>query len=559
MQDTISAAPEIPQDHSTVSTASLVPMFAFALSACGGGEGSSPTPTPSPTAVPTLPIGIEQQRASRFLCQATNGATRAEIDAFVQIGMGAWLDNQFAQPRGQSHWDWMIEQSFNTIENKYNKSHWNFSVWRQTVSGLDQMRQKISLALLDIFVVSINDIIVGWPQFALANYMDILLDHAFGNFRTLLSAVTYSTAMGEYLTYVGSRKQNSSGNVPDENYAREMMQLFTIGLYELNPDGTKKLGPDGQAIATYNATDVSQLSRIFTGFSFPSSDLSTPDFRQKPLIIDAATNETGETTFLGAKVTGGGKVAVEAALDVLFQHPNVAPFFAKNLIQRLVTSNPSPAYVSRAAAAFENDGNGKRGELKAVIRAILTDAEARSDDAAQSDSFGLLRSPVQRLSGVLRAFRATSAAGSWKMEDLRAIIGQSPGTSPSVFNFFQPAYSPPGSEFYNRGLVAPEFQITDEVSTIGYANTVRKAVRSGLASGDIKLDLSDLVVLAPDPAALVDEVSIRIAAGRIPAGIAAKIASSVSAISSTSASGLQSRAQVGVLLCAVSPDCMVQK
>lgn len=542
--------------HNKLACASLA---ATVLSACGGGDDASSSPGASPTSTPAPSVGIDQQRASRFLAQATNGATRAEIDSVAAIGESAWLDAQLLAPREQSHWDWLTAQKYNAGEHVYNKLCWTHSAWRQGVEGTDLVRQKVALSLLDIFVVSQVGLLLQWPHFAGAAYMDILLTHAFGNFRDLIGAITTSTAMGEYLTYIGSRKQSANGERPDENYAREIMQLFTIGLVELNPDGSNKLGTDGQPIPSYTSNDVSQLARVFTGFMLPSTDASTPEYRRGPLTINPVRNEPGDTTFLGTSIRGGGMAAVDAALDVLFQHPNVGPFLARKLIQRLVTSNPSPQYISRVSAAFNDDGAGRRGEMKSVLRAILLDAEARQDVAQQPTTFGMLRSPVQRLTAFLRAFRARSSSGQWMVGDLRGAIGQTPGFSPSVFNFFQPSYSPSGTELFNLGLVAPEFQITDEVTTIGYVNTIEKIVTSGLSDGDIILNLSDLEALAHNVDYLIDEVNIRLSAGRISEKIRASVKAAVGAINDTLPNFRAERAKAAIFLMGSCPDGFIQK
>ncbi|WP_454798412.1 DUF1800 domain-containing protein [Novosphingobium lindaniclasticum] len=535
---------------------------AMALQACGGDDsGPSPAATPTPE-VPALPIGLPQQRASRFLNQATNGATRTEIDAVVNGGIDVWLDDQFLIARGQSHWEWLVSQGYNGSQYKSNTSAWDYSIWRQIISYPDQLRQKVSLSLMDIFVVSLVDIPGNWKPFSIASYMDTLLENAFGNFRSLLSAITISPAMGEFLTYIGSKKQSSSGKIPDENYARELMQLFTIGLYELNLDGSYRLDSDGNPVETYTQDDVSQLARVFTGFSYASSDRSSPEYRRMPLIISPGSNETGSATFLGFRVNGGGMAAVEAALDVIFQHSNVGPFFAKGLIQRLVTSNPTPGFISRVATVFNNNGNGVRGDMKAVVRAILKDNEARSDSLVTNDLAGMLKPPVQRLANWARAFRVNSVSGAWKVAstaDARTAIGQSPGRSPSVFNFFQPDYSPSHTELEAHGLVSPEFQIADDLSIIGYVNFMSKAVNTGLVKNDVVADYSDLTPLAPDAKALVAEVNLRLAAGQLPLSTCLTIEQAVSTISINKTSGPLDRAKVAVLLVISSSDYLTQR
>ena len=506
------------------------------------------------------------QQASRFLAQTTNGGTRAEIGQLCEIGIEAWLARQFAMLRGQSHWSWMKSRGFQDDEANARggkaSAGWDASIWRQLITAPDQLRQRVALALLDFMVVSIDGLDLRWSQFAMAAYMDLLLDHALGDFRKLLGAITTNAAMGSFLTFLGSSKANGKGALPDENYAREFLQLFTIGLYELNQDGTPRRDGNGLPVETYSQEDITQLARVFTGFRLASEDLTTPDPLRQPLIIDAPANEAEPSAFLGRQVQGGGMQAVDAALDIIFNHANVPPFVSKSLIQRLVTSNPSPGYVERVASVFCDNGHGARGDLGAVVYAILVDPEARSDLALAAPHAGKLREPVQRLTNWARAFAVSSTSGSWEIGDRSSAakgIGQSPGRSPSVFNFFRPGYVPPNSELAMRGLVAPEFQITDEQSIIGYTNQIYGLINNGAADGDVLANYAPLLAKAADAAALVAEVDLVLAAGQLSPASVQIIQSAVEQINPEREGGLENRVKATILLTMSSPDYLILK
>jgi uncharacterized protein (DUF1800 family) len=524
------------------------------LAACGGGGSSGP---PAANQGPDAPAGITPKEASRFLAQATNGATRETIDELVATGIDDWLTNQFAMPRSMSHWDWLVSAGYrdNPKFAPLNDG-WDNSIWRQLITAPDQLRQRVALALLDFLVVSVNGLqLIGWRQFAICQYMDKLLDNAFGNYRSLLGAITRSVGMSVYLTFANNSKANGKGSMPDENYARELMQLFTIGLHELNADGTERLGADGKPIETFNQTDVSQLSRVFTGISFVSEDFSTPDLFLSSMIMRSYMNEPGPSTFLGHTVSGGGMAAVDAALDIIFAHPNVPPFVSKILIKRLVASNPSTAFVGRVAAVFADNGQGIRGDLKAVITAILTDTEVRDVSFLPNPNVGKLRDPVQRFTNWARAFKANSATGIWAIGDTSDIgtkLGQSPGRSPSVFNFFTPDYAPPNTSISQAGLIAPEFQITNEQSVLGYVNFMHSAVANGVA--DLIPDYGDMLPHASDSAALVGEINLILAAGQLPSATISRIRGAVDSIPFSSQNGPENRVKTAIILTLASPD-----
>jgi uncharacterized protein (DUF1800 family) len=416
------------------------------------------------------------------------------------------------------------------------------------------------LALSEICVVSVLGVATNWRQFAVAHYLDILEANAFGNYRSLLGQITLSTAMGYYLTYRGSAKANASGSEPDENYARELMQLFTIGLVRLDADGTPT------AMETYGATDVSQLARVFTGWDLDTSGLVAPyppSIHQRPMAQVASRYESGSKSFLGIAIPAGTSAidSLNAALDTLFAHPNMPPFIARQLIQRLVTSNPTPGYVGRVAAAFVDNGTGVRGDLKAVLRAILLDGEARDAGNAGNSAFGKVREPVVRFLNWARAFNATSAGDGWGIGDLSdpaTRLGQSPMRSGSVFNFFRPGYVPPNTSIAAAALAAPEMQITTESSVAGYVNFMQKAI-SGSSIGDTRADYSSLTPLATDSAALLAELNLVLAANQVSSTTLDSLKTALDSISVATAAGKLNRIDAAITLVMASPEYIVQK
>jgi uncharacterized protein (DUF1800 family) len=552
-------------DGGSAGASTLALASVLALSACGGGgggSGSTPQPPPVATPPPPPPVALPTRAAAaRFLSQATMGFTRADIDRVAASGFEAWLTEQFAMGRETSHWDWLVANGYANVANRDGQTGFDPVMWRQLIASPDQLRQRVGMALLDILVVSIDGINASWRQFVTAAYVDILLDNAFGNYRTLLERVSLSPAMGYFLTYLGNRKANpQTGAVPDENYARELMQLFTIGLVRLGADGSVQMS-GGRPIETYGQDDIAGLARVFTGWTLDSTDNSTPDRMRRPMIVNPAQHETGAKTFLGATIPAGtdGPNSLRLALDAIFAHPNVAPFISKQLIQRLVTSNPPPGYVSRVAAVFENNGQGVRGDLRAVVRAILLDVEARSDVIATASSFGKLRAPINRLTAWARAFGATSPSNAWAIGNTSSNanrLGQSPGRAPSVFNFYRPGYTPPGSPIASAGLVAPEFQITNEPTVVAYVNYMATLVATG--AGDFRADYAGLQSVAGTGAALIDEVDLLLGAG-LSAATKTSIAAAVDAIATGTTDATARRIQTAVLLTLAAPEYLVQR
>ena len=543
---------------------------ALVLDACGGGDSGAPGGTPTPTPTPPPAAGLTATQASRFLAQAAIGYAKTDVTATAQSGVDAWLTSQFSLQRPQKFWDFLISNGYDTAANINTNSGFEPMVWSQLMGSADLLRQRVGLALLDQWVVSIDGFASSWRAFVMAAYLDILWDNALGNYRDLMEGVSTSVAMGYYLTFLGSAKANATtGSIPDENYARELMQLFTIGLYRLNMDGTLILS-NGAPVPTYTQTDVSQGARVWTGYGITGTDNTTPARMRLPMSINANTHETGASAFLngdpayfaGISIPAGatGAAARTLTLDGLFNHPSLPPFVCKQLIQHLVTSNPSATYVGRVAAAFANNGSGVRGDMKAVIRAILTDAEARDDTQVGSTTFGKLREPVVRLVQWAKAFNVTSPTSLWPFGNVSSTanrIGESPGHAPSVFNFFRPGYTPPGTAIATAGRVAPEFQITNEPSVVSYVNYMQSLIANG--AGEARPDYSSLTSIATDSQMLLNELNLVLAASQISAATIAQMKTALDTISTATAAGINNRTYAAILLVMASPEYLVQR
>ncbi len=532
----------------------------LALAACGGGGSSSAPSTPTPTAPAVVAQKPSPGQASRFLSQAAIGYSKADLLNLSDSGFDAWLTSQFAILRTQKFWDYLVANHFDAATNMNTTNGADAMIWSQLMGSGDLLRQRIGLALLDQWVVSIDGFGGSWRSFGLAAYLDVLWDNAFGNYRDLMEGVSTNVAMGLYLTYLGNSKANpSTGSIPDENYARELMQLFTIGLTMLNMDGSPVLS-EGNPVPSYSQADVSQGARVWTGYTYASADNSTPARMGVPMTINAAKSETGATSFLGIAIPAGSDAATarKLALDGLFNHQNVPPFFGRQLIQHLVTSNPSPAYIGRVAAVFANNGSGVRGDMKAVIRAVLTDREARDDSQVDSTTFGKLREPVVRLVQWAKAFNVASATQAWAFGNTSSSanrLGQGLGHSPSVFNWFRPGYAPPGTAIATGGMVAPEFQITNEPSVIAYVNYMQSVIVGG--AGDAKPDYAALTAIAADSQALLNELNLVLAANQISAATIARMKTALDTIVTTTTAGTLSRIYAAILLVMASPEYLV--
>lgn len=564
------------------------------LAACGGGDKVSDSGAPAGASVkPT-----SDAEAVRFLQQATFGATAADIARVKQIGYENWINEQFTIPRS-SHLEFLTTQVPLPIpaNTQVSSAPLYYSFWRQAIAAPDQLRQRAAFTLSQILVTSAAEAQLSNDAddaHGLAAYLDILSEHSFGNYRDILQAVSTHPTMGVYLTSLGNRGDN--GRTPDENYAREVMQLFTIGLFELNMDGTQKL-VNGQPIETYDMDDIRNLAKVFTGWSWgnqgaPSTcnarftgggcngGTADPMRRVIPMQFYPQFHSPDAKTFLSVTIPAGtnGVDALRTALDTLFAHPNIAPFIAKQYIQRMVTSNPSPAYVEAVAQAFASGsyttagtnrtfGSGRRGDLRAVVAATLLHPEART--VPTSPDAGKLREPVLRLAALLRSFEATSQTGNWRIGDTDATLFQTPMKAPSVFNFFRPGYVPPNTGIASKpGLVAPEFQIAHEVSVATYANTMQNWVANGLGSvpadsgltgNDVRPQYTTARSLATNPDQLADHLNLMLTGNAMDAATRTAIRDAIASVPTTNTNLAANRVNLGVFMTMMSPEFLVQK
>jgi uncharacterized protein (DUF1800 family) len=543
-------------NNRTVRIFTQAALLSTLLSACGG---NGTTSTTSDVVHPT------QTEASRILSQGTFGPTAAEINRLSNMGTSAWFNDQFSkpQPTKSLHFTYM-NQAQAALPAGQNLSEAQFleSFWQKAVKGDDQLRQRVAFALSEIFVISFQNTTLANNPRGVAEYYDMLGAFAFGNFRNLLEQVTLHPMMGNYLSSLRNQK-TVGARLPDENYAREVMQLFTIGLRELNEDGTETNPPK----ATYTSDDIKGLAKVFTGWSWYGTDKTdtrffggTPDPNRdwRPMQNYPNFHETLPKTFLGVTIPANtsGEESLKVALDTLFNHPNVGPFIARRLIQRLVTSNPSPTYIGNVAKVFANNGQGVRGDMKAVIKAVLLDPEAMTFSTVPSA--GKLREPVNWM----RAFNAhsTPATGQFpvgNLDDPLREIGQTPMSSPTVFNFFRPDYIPPNSSIAAANLVAPEMQITEETSVVGYLNYMHNAIPRGIGTSNvIQPDYATELALASMPELLVDRINLLLMQNNMSARLRTQI---LAAINSNPNNTALNKVYLAIFLTMASPEYLVQK
>jgi uncharacterized protein (DUF1800 family) len=518
----------------------------------------STTFTP-PAAPPPLPGGtISQTDAVRFLAQASYGATDQSIQDVISQGYDGWITNQFNMAQTSQ----VAILNGRTEAVTYNQ-YWD-SWWKLANTAPDQLRQRVAFALSEHFVVSQNKSLLSQVPFGMAAYYDMLGRDGLGNFRQLLEDVTLSPMMGEYLDMRGNKKADPArGTNPNENYGREILQLFTIGLNQLWPDGTLKLdAKSGQPIPTYAQDTVVNFARAFTGWDYhQNGGVEVPPIDYvNPMSPATAGHDTAAKTLLdGTAVPANQSIQADmkSALDNIFNHPNCGPFVARALIVKLVCSNPSPGYVYRVAQKFNNNGAGVRGDMKAVVRAILTDYEARSTDMLAQQGFGKLREPLLRTTAVMRGCHAYSfyAPYNWSIDITDDYLGQTPMNSPTVFNFYEPGYVQAGV-LAKAGLVAPEFQIPNETTTMQVANWFYWGIGYGFKYGDIKLNLATEQGLAGNPTALIDYLNNRLCAGQMSAAAKAVLVNHISTIPVGDPLG---RAKAAVYMVSSSAQFAVQR
>lgn len=563
-------------------------------------------------------LGIDEYQAARFLNHATLGSDYETISQVQTQGISNWIDIQMNMPPQVSFTDttWMLWDHFypqyiakwgyyNVVNSTnpvipywfYSKMAW----WNNILKSEDQLRQRVAQAYSQIFVVSEkSDLQLSGP--GLSSYYDVLYNNAFGNYKDLLKEISLHPTMGFYLSHINNPKSDPVNNIhPDENYAREVMQLFSIGLYELNLDGTRKLDGQGDFIPTYDNDDIREFAKIFTGlgpkqyywpwqdysmvpviWGNPFNNLPATVVMWEPMEPQEAWHEQGPKTLLNGQVVPAGNTTlqdIDAAIDNLYNHPNVGPFIGKLIIQRLVKSNPTPAYVERVASIFNDNGNGVRGDMGAVIRAILTDSEALDCYWLDEPHHGKLKEPLIRYTQALRAFNVHNQTDRlWNYGYIfEEAVSQGILSSPSVFNFYLPDYQPSGP-IGAADLAAPEFQIHTAATSINYVNLVHLWFVLGwfgevatnasnaiinapgyelneLNPADVMyLDLVDEEALASNPAALVDRIDLILTGGLFSTATKNNIVNSISVVPT-----MPERVKLALYLSFIAPDYAIEK
>ncbi len=515
---------------------------------------------PEPTPPPPLPAGTPSLAdAGRFLSQATFGATEGLIATVQSQGFDAFLNQQFSAPPS-SHLAFVDASGVDPLTMTQTRDAW----WTLAISAPDQLRQRVAFALSEFFVVSNSTGDLGNRSGALPAYYDVLVRGAFGNFRQLLEDITLNPAMGRYLDMLRNERANASGTrLPNENFARELMQLFSIGLYSLNLDGSLTLDSSGFPIATYGQEAILGTAAVCTGWTYAQTTVppifNPPANWREPMVNVASRHSPGSKTILNGVLIPADQTAAEdlrITLDTVFNHPNVGPFFCRQLIQRLVTSNPSPGYLYRVTAVFNDNGQGIRGDLQAVVRAILMDYDARGN-ALTGQGVGHQREPIIRVTTLLRAFRASSPSGKFSLRGANTALGQEAMHSPTVFNFFTPDYSAPGP-IAAAGLKSPEFEITTETTVITIANYLRNGIYVYLGPGSdrITLNLAPEQALAPNPAQLVDHLNVLLMANSMSTEMRNIL---INAVTQIPANNPTERARTAIYLVINSPEFAVDK
>ncbi|MSU46536.1 MAG: DUF1800 domain-containing protein [Lacunisphaera sp.] len=538
--------------------------------------------------------------ASRFLAQATFGPTTEAIAELRGLGndYNGWIDREVAKPATLAAPLAVAAKTsgqITSITNAYNRRARN----QVMISASDQLRQRVAYALSQIFVISDNISAISNAEEGSSSYYDMLVNDSFGTFRQLLMDVTRHPMMGRFLSHYHNRKSDpAAGTRPDENYAREVMQLFTIGLYRLNPNGTYQFDVTGRPLEAYTNDQITEFARVFTGFTDEDNNPGAvgtgsgrTDFPRvtaqnytDPMKMWDPRHDTGAKNlhnYAGARKASlpanqSGLQDINDALDNLVEHPNTDPFICRQLIQRLVTSNPSDGYVARVAGAFANNGSGQRGSMVAVIKAILLDPEARNPAFIVDPEHGKLREPFVRTTHLLRAFRY-SVSGSLLPYDFASAVtettlGQYPMSAPSVFNFYLPDFEPPGP-LGAAGLVGPEFQILNSVFAITTPNALYNLLNTKFiisvvnqevpSAGSFTLDLSPQAALADNAGALVDNIDLLLTHGTLSSATRAVVITAVNGVTTamvpTGSTLALTKARLAVYLVAVSPDFAILK
>lgn len=534
---------------------------------------------------------------SRFLAQATMGYNYEEVEYVNQIGIDAWLDEQFDM--GMSSYEQVYKNIYDTAsalttsETRRDR-YLSFTFYEMLVKQPDFLRHKVAFALSQILVISPTNSNISSRGFGNSNYYDILYQGAFGNYRDMLYDVTLHPSMGIYLSTFQNKKADFAlGTYPDENYAREIMQLFTIGLLELNNDGTTKLDANGAVTPTYDIYDIQELSKVFTGFGAGATlDSTEATFTKNrgvtdltvPMTMYDGYHDITEKTMIDGSVLPANQTGlqdVNDVIDVLFNHPNAGPFLSIRLIQQMVKSNPTPAYINRVATVFNNNGQGERGDLKAVITAILTDPEARNCNWIADPKGGKLMQPIERLTNLFLSFDVSTPSGKiWFNDesDLEDEVEQSFLAAPSVFNFFSPFYAE--KEFVEpNNMVSPEFQILHTTTGIYYLNIMEDAVKkrpfrnrtkksdsgsylSYNSEDEAMLDLTDEIDILNNQglSALLDRLNLLLCRGQLSANAQAIIEDTVSQYMANVSNYTSEKAvKDAIYFIMVSPNYMILK
>lgn len=472
---------------------------------------------------PPFNIPANHAEAARFLTQATFGPSPQQINQVYALGYINWLNQQFSTPatRARPFLEGLSDQGA-SVSQSVRMDRW----FHTAVYAPDQLRQRMAFALSQILVISDRDATLSGDWAGTAEYWDLLATHAFGNYRDLLRAVSLSPQMGRYLSHLRNRKANpNTGTEPDENYAREVMQLFSIGLVQRNDDHSPILDGSGQPLPTYDQDDIAAMARVFTGFTYAgSTNFNSGPANYLPMMCFQSEHDDQPKTLFGAFVLASGQCFqdLDEALDVLFLHPSTPSFLSRQFIQRFVTSNPSPEYIARVASVFKSNASGQRGDLRAVLRAVLLDPEARI--RSSDPGYGKAREPLLKQTALWRAFNAqtppTEPSGLVQMglRNPQNEFAQRPLGAPTVFNFYEPDYAP-GGAIADAELLAPEFQIIDEGYVITTANTLYTRTWSGYLginnppTNRPLIDIGPATALAANPAAMVDLLDLRLTYG----------------------------------------------
>ncbi len=525
--------------------------FAFSYSLAAPGAAQAQAAGPST---------ISAQDAERFLQQATFGFSDTDVALVQSIGYSAWIDRQFAMPVQYSHLD-----AFNSIDPSIENSKVeaiHSGMWIGFTKD-DQLRQRYLFALSQIMVNSTYVSSTHEYARSLARYVDILQTTGLTTFRELLTQVTLNPSMGAFLSNIYNRgEDNLTGTQPDQNFAREVMQLFSIGLWQLNPDGSRKLDKQGNPIPTYTQADVVGVSKALTGFAFKGAtnddwdykncfcyEPADPAVQAKPMAGNDLYHSWSKKDFLGVTINAGStspNADLKIVVSRLARHPNAGPFIGKQLIQRFVTSNPSPAYIARVSAVFANNGTKARGDMKAVMKAILLDPEARDPAKVSDPAFGRIREPIQRYAQIMRVFKAKLGADphdfgipTWDY-DQRKGLWQSPLHARTVFNFYYPDFTPLGTELSRRNLVSPEMQITTAASvsdiddfmwnTLLYGGLTKWNSEAERDAVTMTFDYGEWLPLVRTPAMLIEKMNQRFMAGQMSAALKKQVRDSMAEV-----------------------------